>query len=551
MFRFWRSSLLLAVMPLALGAAPPVRPAWWLKGERIYRQGRLPSGVPVPGIVRGDIPVPSEAMTCAHCHMWSGLGSTEGGVVTPPVHAPALFQPRYRALPRVPGPERPALGLTAPPLRPAYTDVSLAEALRIGIDPSGREFSDVMPRYDLQAPDMALLIRYLRSLSADLPPGVNATDLYLATIICPEVSVEDREAMLKPLQDYVAFQNKLPAGFDHRMFRSRAGRNLIADHRTLHLEPWVLSGPPASWPRQLEARYRKRPVFAFLGGIGYGAWQPIHAFCEAWRIPCLLPITDYPVVSETDWYTLYFSRGFTQEGETTAAYLADGLAASKGARIVQVVQGEPGRRLEAGFAAAWRELGRLAPATLRLAEGQALDPAALQALLRHEAPAALLLWTGPAQVEACRTALQAAAPALPLFISGGLWKAQVYELPEALRPQAFITYPYRHPEDEAKSLRNTVPSLSRTAERLDGKRITSRMYSLVQVFSKALMEMYGAFYRDNLFDRIAMLPDQSLPDFERLGFGPGQRYASKGCYVMQLSPGPEARLLKRSDWVVH
>ena len=65
------------------------------------------------------------------------------------------------------------------------------------------------------------------------------------------------------------------------------------------------------------------------------------------------------------------------------------------------------------------------------------------------------------------------------------------------------------------------------------------------------MDMNRYFYRDNFMDRISMQRDQVLPDFLRLSFGPGQRYASKGCYIMQLSPGPEPQLVRKSEWVVH
>jgi len=551
----WRSVAILLLSAASLAAAAPSDPHWLSAGEALYREGRLPNGGPLPGSLKGDRSVQGMAMTCASCHMASGLGSSEGGsneggVRVPPIHGPALFQPRYLALPRLQGAERERLGLNAPPLRPAYTEASLARALRSGIDPAGREFNEGMPRYALTNRHMALLIRYLRALSAAPPPGVDGGTIRFATVIGSEVSAADREAMLKPLQSFLAFNNDMPRTFGHRMFRSPAGRNLIQDHRTYTLEPWVLSGPPSTWRRQLEARYRKAPVFALLGGISYGSWQPIHDFCEARRIPCILPITDLPAVSDKSWYTLYFSRGLHQEGEAAARFLASGPAAT-GSRLVQVVQGAAGRALAGGFQAAWRELGRTGPITLELADGERMDPARLRELVSGEPPAALLLWAGPEVLEALEPDQALAAGNLQLVISGGAWKERLYGLPESLRDRTYITFPYRHPEDEARTLRNTVPSLALEAGRRDSPRIASRMYTLVQILSRAFLAMEGAYYRDNLFDRIGLLPDQTRPDFERLSFGPGQRYASRGCYVMQLSGGPEPQLLKRSDWVIH
>ena len=50
-----------------------------------------------------------------------------------------------------------------------------------------------------------------------------------------------------------------------------------------------------------------------LGRITTGEWKPIHEFCEKHHLPSIYPITDFPVISETDWFTLYFSKGLYQE----------------------------------------------------------------------------------------------------------------------------------------------------------------------------------------------------------------------------------------------
>ena len=61
------------------------------------------------------------------------------------------------------------------------------------------------------------------------------------------------------------------------------------------------------------------------------------------------------------------------------------------------------------------------------------------------------------------------------------------------------------------------------------------------------------FYRDYFLDVIDMMRDQyyAISTYSRLSFGPGQRYASKGCYIVQLTGGDEPKLEKKSNWVIH
>ncbi len=118
-------------------------------GERMYREGILPSGAPMEAVVKGDIPVAATAFSCESCHMRSGLGSIEGRVITPPTNGKKLFQPLKTLYKNV-------VVDSMPLRRPAYTDESLADVLRGGVDPSGRTLNDIMPRYILDDKDMAV-----------------------------------------------------------------------------------------------------------------------------------------------------------------------------------------------------------------------------------------------------------------------------------------------------------------------------------------------------------------------------------------------------------
>jgi len=140
-----------------------------------------------------------------------------------------------------------------------------------------------------------------------------------------------------------------------------------------------------------------------------------------------------------------------------------------------------------------------------------------------------------------------------VWVSASLMKQGLGTLPDQARGFTYITFPY------ALSLAKTfLPSAAtRPPQKDKGKaldpRISSGTWSLWLVLNDALMMMGTNFYRDRFLDVIGMIQDKGPPftDYERLSFGPGQRYAAKGCYIVQLTHGASPALVKKSDWVIH
>jgi len=511
-------------------------------GERMYREGILPSGEPLVSAVGGGTAVAGTAFSCSSCHLRSGLGSSEGGLVTLPTNGFKLSQPRYWKYPNLLPEERKSLRVEAKPVRPPYTDATLARALRTGVDAGGRAMNPAMPKYKFKDADMAILIHYLWSLSDRLSPGADETTLRFATVVTEEVSPQDLEAMLVPLNNYVARHNTHAGGMGNRMYMSIPGKEMAGAYRRLELSVWRLKGPADTWDRQLRDHLEKDPVFALLGGLACGEWQPIHAFCEQHRLPCLFPLTDLPVISDADWYTQYFSKGYYQEGQAAARYLQaqDPIPT----RVLQLVQAGPeGRALAAGFREPWQEAGAGTVKEVRLKPGETLTAASLQALLAQERPTTVLLWAGSDAFAALEGLVGQPGRPGQVFLSGRLLGAKVFEQPEPIRAFTWVTWPYRDPRDEPAVSRYANALMKGLTTHRPETRISTRTYAMLQILQLALVDMDRNLYRDNLLDRVGMQRDQVLPDYLQLTFSAGHRYASKGFHVIQADPGPRPQPL--------
>lgn len=531
-------------------------------GEQMYREGLLSSGKPMIGIVRGDLQVPGTSFTCISCHMRSGLGSVEGGVLTTPTNGKSLFTPRNQ-----PPALRPGMGMgaagngaTTPkplPPRPAYTDETLTGVLRGGVDPAGRVLDPVMPRYNIPDHDMKILVSYLKSLSSDFSPGVDATTLHFATIITSDVQTEIAQQQISQLEDTIKKINELTNYIKNEVKNPRIKRQLRVSsqvaYRNISLSRWTLKGPPESWRVQLEDYYRKEPVFALLGGITTGSWKPIHEFSESNRIPCLFPQTDFPVISDTNNYTLYLSKGYYQEGETAARYINRNHDSPKELPIVQIIRDTPeGRALSTGFTETWLDLGHRLPETILFKPGETITGDRLNKLLAKEQPTTMLVWDGPDAISILETVATHKHRPASVFVSSSYFGKKTSSLPEQVRDFTYITTPYKLPLDEERLEQYFFGGMIKNRSNADDtNRILKRAYPLNKILIQALSDLKENFYRDYLLDVISMNKDLDVPLYERLSFGPGQRYASKGCYIVQLSKGPKPEFIKKSDWVIH
>jgi hypothetical protein len=514
-------------------------------GETMYRKAVLPSGKDMEATVQEDLKLSGDMVTCSKCHMRSGLGSYEGLVLSTPTNGSKLYVPLIYAseLPGIAG----AGEMEFSYKRPAYTDQTLANAIRYGADPMGRPLLETMPHYILDDRDMDILIFYLKNLSSSYSPGVTENEIRFATIVTEGVSPQDRNAMLDPLRSFITDE------WNARLPTLRQWRQ-DSPHRKLSLDVWELKGPSDTWYGQLEALYRKQPVFALLGGISAGPWDPIHRFCEKNRLPCVLPLTGQPVVSDEDWYTLYYSKGYYQEGEAAAKFLAKVLELPSDKQVVQIFrEDDRGKAFSRGFADTWKKIGNSKVTTRTLSAGEPVGKDFWKDLAAAYKDASLVVWLGPADLAGIDALGGAEKQPAAIVVSATMLAGSLPSIPDAVRDFTFITYPSRLPGEDAYAAAAVDGWLQFKKLPKTNMAISSNMFFFTRLLSVTLLSMRGDFYRDYFLDLLDVQGEQTMliAAYPRVTFGPGQRYASKGCYIVTLTKGPTPKLFSQTDWVIH
>ena len=507
-------------------------------GQRLYREGILPSGGTIKARVKGDIEISGEQVICGSCHRRSALGSSEGQEVVPPITGDILFAPLRLPVSKPPLP---------PLLRPAYTDASIKRAIREGIDANGGEMGSFMPRYPMTDQQMDILLDYLKSLNTDPAPGVTAKDIHFATIIDDSVTPATRKAMLDVMHTFIEQKN-----VETRYESKRAEKTpwhkdwLFKPYRKWALHVWELTGSRDEWRSQLENYYREQPVFAVLGGIASGHWEPVHNFCEQQRIPCLFPITSLPVSDKQDFYTLYLNKGMMLEGEAVVQHLADDKLLNQ--PVVQVYR-ESDALGQAAAAALRRALqSRGGSVTDILLHQGGWD--VLSKVLEAGNEATVVLWLPKTDVESSWGQVQNSPTRI--YLSTTLY-AKPNSVPANQRAGVYFIHPSELPAKLPRLLARSTGWL-RVKRVYSGndREVQADAFFTLKMAAGALKGIGAYFNRDYFLERIEHMVDNATYTsiYPRISLAPNQRFVSKGVYITQISKDSAVGLVAVTDWLI-
>jgi hypothetical protein len=530
------------------GRAVPDRSDIAEMGAAIYLRGVLPGGTPLEGTqARMGIQQRGADAACVNCHQRSGLGSHEGASAIPPITSEYLFRPR---LPEVHGgaaaidsPHRP---------RAAYTDLTLARAIRSGIDSEGRALNDLMPRFDLDDASIAALVAYLKELTFHRSPGVTDAVLHFATVVTPDADPVARRGMLDVLERYVTERNSAPlkpSPSSSAPERHGSATSMGVANRRWQLHLWELSGSPETWRSQLERQFAAQPVFALLSGLGTAQWAPVHGFCEQHAVPCFFPNVEVPVAAEQDFYSVYFSEGVLLEAQLIARAIASG-DASTGAPTVRQVY----RRGDSGDAAAAVLATELRSRKVSVSSEALPADGAIRSLkdavARSHTSEILVLWLRPHDLAAL--APLAAPPPGRLYVSGIMSGLENAPLPPGWRANAALSYPFELPQRRGVQLDYARGWLSFNHIPVVDLQVQADTYLACTLLSDALKLMAdhasGAYLIEQLH---GLLEHRSLTGYyPRLALATRQHFASKGGYIVRFDPPQGTTVVANTPWTV-
>lgn len=535
-------------MALLAGAAFAAEPSTVQEaGMRMYRDGQLPSGALLRGRVQNGVELSGGDAACAKCHRRSGLGGGEGQKSIRPIAGRMLFERPAATLT-----ERRQISAQGAGERVPYSVYTLARALREGIDSAGRSLDELMPRYNMNDEEVAQLAAYLKILSREAAPGVSDSEIHFATVVTPGVGQARTKAMLDVLEAFFSAKN---AGTRKEGKRKAIDRErMYSSYRDWVLHVWKLEGLPETWPAQLEDYYRKQPVFAMLSGIGASTWRPVHEFCEQKALPCLFPNVDYPVISETDYASIYFSRGVVLEAEVLAKHLADVDRNGQSGPIVQVFRDDAAGRVPAQALRAALQRRGIKDVSDHAVAGEGPVPAEFWSqLLKETRPSALVLWLNDEDITHLHGQGGAPSGMENVYLSGSLIARPCKILLfDGWLDRMRLVYPFELTERRTQRLSRMKHWLESRNIPLRDERIQSSTYFAVTVAGDALAHMGNNFSRDYFIERVEQMTEQSLSStvYPRLSLGPGQRFASRGSYVARFPGAGEIMLMPVSEWIV-
>jgi hypothetical protein len=168
---------------------------------------------------------------------------------------------------------------------------------------------------------------------------------------------------------------------------------------------------------------------------------------------------------------------------------------------------------------------------------------------------ALMFWLRPADIAGLIEAIGVPPPARVILFSGLLGGPEAVSLSAPWRSRSLVIYPLDAPNRRALRMSfNLHPWLlkHRLPDGDSEEALRGNTLAACKLLDDAMGRMRNRYLRDYLIESIErpMGNAAATSAYPRFALGAGQRYASKGGYIVRFAPGEGAELLPETDWIV-
>jgi len=212
-----------------------------------------------------------------------------------------------------------------------------------------------------------------------------------------------------------------------------------------------------------------------------------------------------------------------------------------------------GRVLARNFRRALQENGTADLLDRPVRAKKKLTPAFWKSLLEEERPSALVLWLGDEDLRALESANTRAGTVRRLFLSYTLLGENPRLPANGFRDRIYLTYPFALPQAAQPHVYRARAWLrSRGVGGAREERLRLNTYFALSVADHSMMRLAGNFFRDYFVECVEQETESTANPgvFPHMSLGPGQRFASKGCYIVRPSTGTQGGLEVASGWLV-
>jgi hypothetical protein len=249
-------------------------------------------------------------------------------------------------------------------------------------------------------------------------------------------------------------------------------------------------------------------------------------------------------------YSVYFTRGLTLEGEVLASWIASRPEEAPGGVVQVYREGRPGATAAAALAAT---RGRAPVQDVALGAEDAASAAFWERLAAAHPGATLALWLEEKDLASLGALASARPGPARVFLSTSLVPMPAAAVPGALRSRTRLVHPYERPEGYETRVRRTRTWLnSRKIADPREERTQLGAFFAVSIVNEALMHNYNFFVREYLVEQMESMASAMVvtAGYPRVTLGAGQRFGSRGGFILQLGERPESPATSVSEWIV-